>query len=163
MKEEIFTSSSLSDRKLLIITGHSGSGVHALSVLIREQLRTHQDMANSLLDYVEINFLDTMAVDNKDQSMTDVRILDNLEALVVTAFSSAVKLHNKCDQSSTSHVTVVTLTTAAQVLLNQAELLDIVLECSKKNSPHLYVSIGAVVAVIAPKALLADSVTCTDW
>jgi hypothetical protein len=163
MKVEIFTSSSLIERKLLIITGHSGSGVHALSVLIRERLRTHQDMTNSLLDYVEINFLDTMIVDDKDENITDIRILDNLEALVMSAFSSAVQLHNKCDKNSTSHVTVVTLTTAAQVLLNQAELLNIVLEVSKKNSPHMYVSIGAVVAVIAPKALLTESVTSTDW
>ena len=163
MKQKLLTSLSLTQRKLLIITGHSGSGVHALSVLIREQLRTHQDMTNSLLDYIEINILDTMVVGDKDENITDVRILDNLEALVMTAFSSAVKMHNKCDKSSTSHVTVVTLTTAAQVLLNQAELLNIVLECSKKHSPHMYVSIGAVVAVIAPKALLTESVTCTDW
>jgi 23S rRNA U2552 (ribose-2'-O)-methylase RlmE/FtsJ len=163
MKEEILTSSPLIQRKLLIITGHSGSGVHALSVLIREQLKTHQDMTNSLLDYVEINLLDTMAVGGKDENITDIRILDDLEALVMSDFSSAVKMHTKCDKNSTSHVTVVTLTTAAQVLLNQAELLNIVLEGSKKNSPHTYVSIGAVVAVIAPKALLTESVTSTDW
>lgn len=163
MKEEILASPVLIERKLLIITGHSGSGVHALSVLIREQLRTHQDMAKSLLDYVEINLLDTFAVGDKDEIITDVRILDSLEALVMSAFSSAVELHNKCDKNSTSHVTVVTFITAAQVLLNQAELLNIVLECSKKNSPHMYVSIGAVVAVIALKALLTESVTCTDW
>ena len=162
MKEEILASPVLIERKLLIITGHSGSGVHALSVLIREQLRTHQDMAKSLLDYVEINLLDTFAVGDKDEIITDVRILDSLEALVMSAFSSAVELHNKCDKNSTSHVTVVTFITAAQVLLNQAELLNIVLECSKKNSPHMYVSIGAVVAVIALKALLTKSVTCTD-
>ena len=120
-------------------------------------------MTNCLLDYVEINFLDTLAVGDKDENITVIRILDSLEALVTSAFSSAVNIHNKCDYSSTSHLAVVTLTTAAQVLLNQAELLNVVLEGSKKSSPHMYVSIGAVVAVIAPKALLAESVTCTDW
>ena len=123
----------------------------------------HPDMSNQLIDYVEINFLDAMVTKEKDQIITDAGILNSFENTVTSAFSSPSILQNNCGKNPRGHTTIVTFTTAAQVLLNQPELLNVILECSRRNSPHMNISIGAVVAVIAPKALLTESPTHTDW
>ena len=163
MRLEHVTSPTLIDRKLLIITGPSGCGLHSVSVQIKEQLRVHQEMSNQLIDFVEINFLDAMVMNEEDQIITDAGILSRFESTVTSAFSSPSILQKNCGKNPSAHVTVVTFTTAAQVLFNQSELLNVILERSRKISPHMNVSIGAVVAVIAPKVLLNDSATHTDW
>ena len=163
MKSNPLKTPAIIGRKLLIITGSSGSGVHAVSALLGEQLRTHQEMENRLVDSVEINILDAMVMNDDYGIITNVEFLNNIEALIMLALSSTLKLQNKSGINPISHVTIITLTTAAQILLNQSEILNIILECTRKNSPHTHVSIGAIIAVIAPKALLEESATHTDW
>lgn len=142
-------------RKLLIVTGPSGSGVRAVGGLIMGQLSAHADMQKHCIDCAEINLPEISSSCAVDR-MTACVLLRALEDKACEA------LTQPRGTGDTSSVTIVVVTIAPEFHIAQSDLIKLISRVAQTCSPDMHVSIAAVVAVVAPKALMSDTTTNPD-
>lgn len=142
-------------RKLLIVTGPSGSGVRAVGGLIKGQLTAHADMQKHHIDCAAINLPDIFS-SCADDTMTACVLLRTLEDKACEA------LTQPRGNGFTSSVTIVVVTIAPEFHIAQSDLIKLISSVAQTCSPGVHVSIAAVVAVVAPKSLMSDTTTSPD-
>jgi hypothetical protein len=139
-------------RKLLIVTGPSGSGVRAVGGLVKKQLSAHEDTQRYHVDSAEINLPGIFSSFAADRVTADLV----LKAVVEMARNALTQPRGKGDTSS---VTIVLVTIAPECHIKQGDLIKLLTSVAETCSPGMRVSLAAVVAVVAPKALIRETAT----
>ena len=140
-------------QRLLVVVGPSGSGVLTLSTLIEKNLASHDGFANVHVSSVQLNIAEIVS---DSRELADHQIIEKIKESCDTVFATQPCL-------LTPSVIIVSLTTSAECYIDQADLLTLLVFSAQRCSVNIAVDIGAVVCVIAPKALLRESMTSPEW
>jgi hypothetical protein len=143
-------------RKLLIVTGPSGSGVRAIGGLIKKQLSVHADMQRHHIDSAEINLPEISSSCAANGMTADLMLK------AVQDKARDVLTQPRGNDNYTSSVAVVVLTIAPQCHIDQGDLIKLLYRVAQTCSRGVLVSLAAVVAVVAPRALISVTTTSTD-
>jgi hypothetical protein len=142
-------------RKLLIVTGPSGSGVHAVGGLVKKQLSAHVDMQRYHVDSAEINLPEITS------SCAAYGVTSDLVPKAVEEMARDA-LTQPRGNGYTSSVTIVLVTIAPECHIKQGDLIKLLTSVAETCSPGVRVSLAAVVAVVAPKTLIRETATSPD-
>jgi hypothetical protein len=137
-------------RKLLIVTGPSGSGVRTVGGLVKKQLSAHVDMQRCHVDSAEVcipEISSTCAADLVLKAVEDMA-RDTLIQPRRNGYNTAV--------------TIVVVTIAPECHIDQGNLIKLLTSIAQTCSPGVRVSLAAVVAVVAPRALLRETAASPD-
>lgn len=141
-------------QRLLIVVGPSGSGVLTVGTLIGKNLAAHDGFGNVHISSVQLNIAEIVS-DSKES--TDHQLIEKIRERCDDLFASSPP------RLSAPSVIIVSLTTSAECYIDQADLSNLLVLSAQKCSATIAVDIGAVVSVVAPNALLQESLTSLDW
>ena len=146
-------------RRLLIVAGPTGCGVRAVGGLIKKQLSSHAEMQKCHVNCADINLTEIASACAVDIMTADsvVRAVEEMARLALT--QPRVK---GTTSQPLSLVTVVVLTIAPEQHIDQGNLIQLLLSAAQTCSPGVHVSLAAVVAVVAPKAMKSEIYTSPD-